>query len=343
MLREFIATADTVEEAIELARQGLGVADDVGELEILDYPEKKKFGLFGGKPAKVRIFFDDGKADKKAPKADRPAKKAPAKAEKPAQKPAKAPKTDKPEKAVKAEKAPKPVKTEKAPKAEKAAVKINEASRDKTVAFVKDILAHMDCGAYTLDVEDVEGGFAIRLAGEGLGVVIGRRGETLDALQYLISLCYNNSENGFVRVVLDANDYRAKRAVTLQGLARKVVDQVFETQRNQSLEPMNPYERRVIHTTVQDIEGVTSWSVSDGPDRRVIIGLANEDGSPVDPDDNPMRRAPRGRGGRGGRDDRRRGGRGRRDSSRAATPAPTREKRSDAGDLPLFGRIDNKE
>ena len=333
MMREFIATAATVEEAIDLARKGLGISDDVGELEILDYPEKKKFGLFGGKPAKVRVFFDDGKPEKKAPKAskpdDKPAKKAEPKAEKPAQKPAKAPKA-----APKAEKPEKP-----------SNIKINEAAREKTVTFVKDILSHMDCGEYTLAVEDIEGGFAIRLTGEGLGVVIGRRGETLDALQYLVSLCYNNSENGFVRVVLDANDYRAKRAVTLQGLARKVADQVLETQRNQSLEPMNPYERRVIHTTVQEMEGVTSWSVSDGVDRRVIIGLANEDGTPVDPDDNPMRRAPRGRGGRRGRDDRRRGdrgGRGRRDSSRTAPAAPTREKRSDAGDLPLFGRIDNK-
>ena len=333
MMREFIATAATVEEAIDLARRGLGISDDVGELEILDYPEKKKFGLFGGKPAKVRVFFDDGKPEKKAPKAskpaDKPTKKAEPKAEKPAQKPAKAPKA-----APKAEKPEKP-----------SNIKINEAAREKTVAFVKDILSHMDCGEYTLAVEDIEGGFAIRLTGEGLGVVIGRRGETLDALQYLVSLCYNNSENGFVRVVLDANDYRAKRAVTLQGLARKVADQVLETQRNLSLEPMNPYERRVIHTPVQEMEGVTSWSVSDGADRRVIIGLANEDGTPVDPDDNPMRRAPRGRGGRRGRDDRRRGdrgGRGRRDSSRTAPAAPTREKRSDAGDLPLFGRIDNK-
>ena len=313
MMREFIATAATVEEAIDLARKGLGISDDVGELEILDYPEKKKFGLFGGKPAKVRVFFDDGKPEKKAPKAskpaDKPVKKAEPKAEKPAQKPAQKP-AKAPQAAPKAEKPEKP-----------SNIKINEAAREKTVTFVKDILSHMDCGEYTLAVEDIEGGFAIRLTGEGLGVVIGRRGETLDALQYLVSLCYNNSENGFVRVVLDANDYRAKRAVTLQGLARKVADQVLETQRNQSLEPMNPYERRV------------------------IIGLANEDGTPVDPDDNPMRRAPRGRGGRRGRDDRRRGdrgGRGRRDSSRTAPAAPTREKRSDAGDLPLFGRIDNK-
>lgn len=320
MLREAIASAPTVEEAIDLARKELGISDDVGEMEILEYPEKKKLGLFGGKDAKVRVTYDDGKAEPKQPK--KPVKKAesPQKAE---EKPAKKQKAEK-----KPEKAKKPA----------GSVAVNEETKAQTVQYVRDVLAKMDCGEYTLDVEDVEGGFAIKLSGDGLGVVIGRRGEALDALQYLVSLRYNNGESGFVRVVLDANDYRAKRAVTLQGLARKVAEQVLDEGRNQSLEPMNPYERRVIHTAIQEIEGVTSWSVSDGQDRRVIIGLAKEDGTPVDPDDSPMRRAPRGRGGRGGRDDRRRGGR--RGSNRYESSAPAREKRSDASDLPLFGRID---
>ena len=330
MLREYVATAATVEEAIDLARKELGISDDIGEVDVIDFPEKKKLGLFGGKDAKVRVSYDDGKPapkpeKKSAPKAEKADK--PQKAEKKA-----APKAEKAK--AEAPKAEKPKKSEKP-------VTVNEALKAETVQYVRDVLAKMDCGEYTLDVEDVEGGFAIKLAGEGLGVVIGRRGESLDALQYLVSLRYNNSENGYVRVVLDANDYRAKRAVTLQGLARKVAEQVLDEGRNQSLEPMNPYERRVIHTAIQEIEGVTSWSVSDGQDRRVIIGLANEDGTPVDPDDSPMRRAPRGRGGRGGRDDRRRGGRGgRRESGRYESSAPTREKRSDASDLPLFGRID---
>ncbi len=320
MLREAIASAPTVEEAIDLARKELGISDDVGEMEILEYPEKKKLGLFGGKDAKVRVTYDDGKPEPKQPK--KPVKKAesPQKAE---EKPAKKQKSEK-----KPEKAKKPAGN----------VAVNEETKAQTVQYVRDVLAKMDCGEYTLDVEDVEGGFAIKLSGDGLGVVIGRRGEALDALQYLVSLRYNNGESGFVRVVLDANDYRAKRAVTLQGLARKVAEQVLDEGRNQSLEPMNPYERRVIHTAIQEIEGVTSWSVSDGQDRRVIIGLAKEDGTPVDPDDSPMRRAPRGRGGRGGRDDRRRGGR--RGSNRYESSAPAREKRSDASDLPLFGRID---
>ena len=331
MLREFTASAPTVEEAKAKALLELGLSEDTCDLEIevLVFPEKKKLGLFGGKNAEVRVSYDDGKPEPKVAK--KPVEKKPVekKAEpKAAKKPAEA----KPAKKVEskpAAKAEKPAKT----------VKINETSKEKTVAYVRDILSKMDVGEYTLEVKDIEGGFCISLTGDGLGVVIGRRGETLDALQYLISLSYNN-ENGFVRVVLDANDYRAKREKTLTALALKVADQVLDTQRNRSLEPMNPYERRVIHTAIQTVDGVTSWSVSDGNDRRVIVGLCNEDGSPVDPDYNPMHRS-NGRG-RGGHNDRRRGGRPRRDSARVESSAPTRDKRSDASDLPLFGRIDNK-
>lgn len=333
MLREFTASAPTVEEAKAKALLELGLTEDTCDLEIevLVFPEKKKLGLFGGKNAEVRVSYDDGKP---APKVEKKTveKKAEPKAEKkPAEKkPVEAKKTAKKAEKPAEKKAEKPAKT----------VKIDDASKEKTVAYVRDILSKMDVGEYTLEVKDIEGGFCISLTGDGLGVVIGRRGETLDALQYLVSLSYTN-DKGFVRVVLDANDYRAKREKTLAALALKVADQVIEGKRNRSLEPMNPYERRVIHTAIQSVEGVTSWSVSDGSERRVIVGLCNEDGTPVDPDYNPMRRSnSRGRSGHQG--DRRRGGRPRRDSARVESSAPTRDKRSDASDLPLFGRIDNK-
>ncbi len=325
MLREYTATADSIEEAIAAARNELGIGDDVGDIDIIDMPEKKVLGLFGGKKAKVRVFFDDGKGEPKTSKAKAP----------------KTVKKEKSDKAVNPSKKPAAVKTEKPVKAAKAdkyasPVNINKEAQQKCVDYVKDILSHMDAGEYTLEVKDVEGGFCINLTGDGLGVVIGRRGETLDALQYLVSLCYNNSESGFTKVMLDANNYRSKREITLSDLAKKVADQVVKSGRNESLEPMNPYERRIIHTAVQDIDGVTSWSVSDGRDRRVIIGLANEDGTPVDPNYRPMRRS-------GGRGDRRRSsGRPRRDSYKKSSEpsAPKRDKISDAGDLPLFGRID---
>ena len=316
MRREATATASTIDEAIEAARLELGISDEIDvEIEIIDQPEKKVLGLFGGKPAKVCLSYDDGKKEDKPQPAKKPEKKAEKKVEKKAA-PAK--------KAVKKEE--KPVRP----------VAINQASLENTLTFVKDVLSHMDIGEFTCSVSDVEGGFCITVDGEGMGAVIGRRGETLDAIQYLASLCYNNEEEGFVRVVVDTNNYRAKREETLTALALRMANNAIKNGRNQALEPMNPYERRVIHTAIQDVDGVTSWSVGDSKGRRVIIGLCDEEGNPKNPDERPSRQR------NGGRDRDRRGGRGGRGGRPARQQAaePTREKRSDATDLPLFGRID---
>ena len=323
MRREATATAASIDEAISAAREQLGITEEIEvEIEIIDQPEKKVLGLFGGKPAKVTVSYDDGKKEKpkKAKKEEKPVEK---KAEKPA--------------APKAEKKPAQ------PKKEIKKVELNQATLEKTVNYVKAIVAGMNVGEITVTVSDVDGGFCLTLEGEGMGAVIGRRGETLDAIQYLASLCYNQDEEGFVRVVLDTNNYRAKREETLKALALRVAEQAAKSGHNQALEPMNPYERRIIHTAVQEVEGVTSWSVSDSRGRRVLIGPADENGNPVDANERPSNR-------RGGRNDRdRRGGRARNDRDRrggrgsrpAYTPSePTREKRSDASDLPLFGRID---
>lgn len=336
MKLEATATGSTIEEAIANARAQLGIGEEVEiDHEIIDLPEKKFLGLFGGKPAKVTVSYDDGKSEpkptrQKKAKSDRPAKaEKPAKAERPA-----------PAKREKPAKAEKPARSEK----QFTPVELNKESLERTVNFVKDMLSHMKLGEFTCEVIDVEGGFCINIEGTGMGAVIGRRGETLDAIQYLASLCYNNNEDGFTRVVIDTNNYRAKREETLASLAVRVAERAARTGHNQALEPMNPYERRVIHTAVQDIEGMTSWSVSDGRGRRVIIGAADENGNPVNADERPRSRSDRGDRGYG-RDNRRgchggRNGRGGRDSRRTAPAEPTREKRSDATDLPLFGRID---
>ena len=319
MRREATATASTIDEAIEAARAELGINEEIDvEIEIIDQPEKKVLGIFGGKLAKVCVSYDDGKKEPK------PAKKENKEAPKAEKKPAKT-------QAAPAKKA----KVEEKPATK---VAINPVSLDNTLNFVKDVLSHMDIGEFTCSVSDVEGGFCITVDGEGMGAVIGRRGETLDAIQYLASLCYNNDEEGFVRVVVDTNNYRAKRENTLTALAQRIAGQVVKNGRNQALEPMNPYERRVIHTAIQEIEGVTSWSVGDSKGRRVIVGLADENGNPKNPDERPSNRS----NGRGGRDRRgNRGNRSRGGRSAGYTPAePSREKRSDATDLPLFGRID---
>lgn len=113
------------------------------------------------------------------------------------------------------------------------------------------------------------------LTGDGLGVLIGRRGETLDALQYLSGLVANRMEGEYFRITIDSGNYREKRERTLELLAKKLSSQVLKNGRSMTLEPMNPYERRIIHATVQNIDGVSSSSIGEEPNRRVVISSAN--------------------------------------------------------------------
>ena len=316
-MREAISTGASVEEAKEKAIEMLGdIGDADVEFEIIDLPEKKVLGLFGGKDAKVRVFVES--LDNDMPKVKENTEK---KTEKKVQN--------------KAEKADK--KTEKADKkAEKKAEKQTKTDDEKPVTYgvknvdglikyVKDILDHMDIGEVAIAATDIEKGVKLDIEGDGMGAVIGRRGETLDAIQCLASLYCNQEEKGeFRRVVLDTSGYREKREKTLQALAAKTARQALRSGRNQSLEPMNPYERRIIHSAVQEIDGVTSWSVSDGKNRRVIIGF--EKGSEP---------APKARSSRGGRS---------RNSSRSSTQrnvntAPAKEPVNELGEGPMYGRI----
>lgn len=126
-----------------------------------------------------------------------------------------------------------------------------------------------------LVVEEEKGHALITVEGENLGAVIGRRGETLDALQYLTSLVCNRAKGDFFKISLDCSGYRAKREETLKALAQKIAKQVLRTGRNSVLEPMNPYERRMIHAVIAEIEGVTSKSVGEDPNRKVVVMSAN--------------------------------------------------------------------
>jgi spoIIIJ-associated protein len=179
----------------------------------------------------------------------------------------------------------------------------------------------LGCENVTVGAAESDGVIYLQLQGEKLGVVIGRRGETLDALQYLTSLAANTG-NGYQKVTLNIGNYREKREQTLTSLAKRVSDQVIRTGRSRTLEPMNPYERRIIHTAVQEIEGVVSNSVGEGSGRRVVISPEGGD-----------RRPPR-------RDDRRGGGRrgGSRPQNNIVSD-PNRQPKKDAPELPLYGRI----
>ncbi len=163
--------------------------------------------------------------------------------------------------------------------------------------YLLDLLEKLGVVNAVLQVEESENAAMITIDGENLGTVIGRRGETLDALQYLTSLVCNRSKGDYYKISLDCCGYREKREETLKELANKIARQVLKTGRNSVLEPMNPYERRIIHAVISEIEGVSSKSVGEDPNRKVVVMS-----------DSPRRPA---RGGNGNR-----GGHGRRDNSR---------------------------
>lgn len=143
------------------------------------------------------------------------------------------------------------------------------------VAYLKDVLGQMGFHSVEIDVKEEGNGAVLTLSGEDLGVVIGRRGETLDALQYLAGLVANKLGGDYFRITLDSGNYREKREKTLEALARKLALHSLKTGKSSMLEPMNPYERRIIHAAVQQIQGVTSSSVGDEPNRRIVISPVN--------------------------------------------------------------------
>ena len=175
------------------------------------------------------------------------------------------------------------------------------AERAKT--YLEALLTGMGAGEFTATVNETENGCEILLEGENLGFIIGRRGDTLDALQCLTGLVANRAGSGYYRVTLNIGNYREKREQALVSLAKRLGAQTARTGRKHSLEPMNPYERRIIHTAVQDMEGVTSWSVGTDPNRHVVIG-------PSDDNPNKGRADERRGGGRGGNRNRNGGNRG---------------------------------
>ena len=167
-----------------------------------------------------------------------------------------------------------------------------------------------------------ENAVLISLEGETVGIIIGHRGETLDSIQYLTSLAASNNGGGYFKVTINIGNYREKREEALVNLAKRVSEQVIRTGRCRSLEPMNPYERRIIHTAVQEINGVVSNSFGEGTARRVVIGIEGGEMRP-----------PR-KNGRDFKD----GGRRRAPSKAAPASASNREPKKD-NDAPLYGKI----
>jgi len=314
MIIEKIATGKTTDEAIANARAALN-APARFELEvhteILEYPRKKILGLFGGADAKARAYYDDGR---------KPERKQQPKKEKKANNKAQQNKKSAPHKAEQ-----KPAPQPKAP----AAVKSEKREYPKTVdleyakAYLMQIVKGLNINDAEVDASYEEGVITLDLSCEDYGIVIGRRGDTLDSIQYLISLAMKKHTGAYVRVSVNVGNYREKRNETLRHLAAKHSASVLRTGRRYTFEPMNPYERRVIHTAVQEIDGVESRSIGYDQERRVVIEPV---GGAV--------KAPY-------RENRNSNRRGRNDRPRATTSAPADyTPKADRADLPKFGKIE---
>ena len=215
---------------------------------------------------------------------------------------------------------------------------------EEAAAYLKNVLGEMGLSQASVEIQREKAGAALTLSGDDIGFIIGHRGETLDALQYLASLVANHVDGTYYRITLDVGNYREKRKETLEALGKKMAARAVKTGRNSSLEPMNPYERRIIHTAVQTVAGAKSWSEGVDQGRHVVIGP--EGGERPQP-----RRSDRGRGVNRGRNDRNRGGKGgyndrnrrpRGDRSRP-NPAPRAEgPKTDDPNTPIYGRIEKK-
>ena len=280
MIRKQEATGKTVDEARAKACALLGVqADDLNvSYEVLEMPQKTGFLGLKTTPAKVCVSVEEPDAPAEAPVAAAPAAEAKAPAERPAAAPA-AEEQPAPE-AQPEEKAEEPA----APAAEQTAapsaeeeetevpIVIEENAKVKAaVEYLQEVIALM--GVENVAFSAVQKGEAtiIRLDGEHLGALIGRRGETMESLSYLASLVANRLEGDYIKLGLDVAGYRDKRESDLTALAQRIGAKVRKTGRSFAMEPMNPYERRIIHSAISKMEGVRSESKGEGRDRRVVI------------------------------------------------------------------------
>lgn len=248
MEKEF--SAKTIEEAKALAAKEFGVSADEIEFDILEQPRKTLFGGLKGE-ARVNAIYE--------PAVEEPKKRI---------------FEDDDEEETVEESAPEASDDEKADEEGElpADFDVTKSLKVKTaIEYLTAVLKALGLDKFTITPEKRGGNVVLDIKGEKLGVVIGKRGETLDSLQYLTILASNRAEESFCRISLDCNGYRDKRRETLDALARKTSAKVIKQGRKIALEPMNPYERRIIHSCVAEIEGVSSRSTGSEPFRKVVI------------------------------------------------------------------------
>ena len=303
MEKTLIASGKNIDDAIETALNQLGLDRDSVSVMVLQQ-EKKGFLGFGAQPAKVQVTYEApdpvpekevrpksalGAASRSKPKAAAPVKKP--EAPKPVEAPKPQPKAEAP-KAEPVKEAPKAPKAEmpKAPrerKPKKPAAPKPEAPKtaeskvyapaepgsveEKIETFIKGLIEHMDSNAVPHARKENDNTYHVELVGDDLGYLIGRRGDTLDAIQHLANYTVNRDVEGHIRINVDAEEYRQKREDSLRRYARKKAHQVLKARRRTTLEPMNAYERHVIHAALQDMENITTHSTGTEPNRRVVI------------------------------------------------------------------------
>ena len=293
MEKTIVTTGKTIDLAIEAALTQLGLDRDSVSVQVLAQAKSGFLG-FGAAPAKVQVTYEvpDPKpeapktalssASRSKPKA-KPQPKAEAKVEAPKAPKAEAPKAEAPKAAIKEEAPKAEPKVEKprqpkAPKAPKAPVEPKVYApaepgsvEEKIEQFLKGLLEHMGSTAVPHAVKENDNTYMVDLVGDDLGYLIGRRGDTLDALQHLANYSINRGIEGHVRINVDAESYREKREDSLRRYAHKKAQQVLKAHRRTTLEPMNAYERHVIHAALQDTDRITTYSVGTEPNRRVVI------------------------------------------------------------------------
>ena len=290
MIKEVIYSGKTIEAAVESACEKLGIDADELIYQIVTMPKKGFLGL-GNQLAEISVEIEvPDEPKKEVKKAVKEEKKTEKKVSKNVEK------TEK-----KAEKVEEPKKCETRLPTEDEKKQIAAAEK-----YLCDVIKALGVEKFETTYEIVEKDTIVfDLVGDDLGVVIGRRGETLDALQYLCGLVANRNGDTYFRVSLGSGDFRKNREETLKNLAKKKAAYVLKNHRSASLEPMNPYERRIIHSTITEIEGVHSKSVGSDPNRKVVIFPNDRHGDDKGERRNNNRgRNNRGRSG-GRRDDRR--------------------------------------
>jgi spoIIIJ-associated protein len=282
MIRTQEATGKTVDEARAKACSLLGVqAEDLNvSYEVLEMPQKTGFLGLKLTPAKVRVSVEEPDVPAAPIVEEAPAPAAEEKVEAPAEEAAApapaedAPAAEQPAAPVKEAAAPAEETAAPAEEAEEVEVPINIEENNKVKAavdYLKEVITLMGVSDVTFSAVQKGEATIIRLDGEKLGALIGRRGETMESLSYLASLVANRLEGDYIKLGLDVAGYRDKRESDLTALAQRIGAKVRKTGRSFAMEPMNPYERRIIHSAIGKMEGVRSESKGEGRDRRVVI------------------------------------------------------------------------